>query len=68
VRIVIVLLRGGPDDLPKVWEVPSGGIEDPVKIPLGNGFEHFDFAREYADFEGRPTPVYTWVYRTAIAE
>ena len=64
---MLVLLRGGPDDVPRVWEAPSGGSGE-VKIPRGNGHEHFEFSHEYADIGGGPMPVYRWSYRTAIAE
>lgn len=68
-RSLTVLLRGGPDDLPQVWgRHPAGGTGDPVKVPVRNGFEHFESAQEYAGSQGDPTPVRSWVYRTAIAE
>jgi hypothetical protein len=65
---LIALLKGGPENLPRVWETPPGGTDERVKIPCGNGYEHFEFTQEYADVGCRSMPVYRWVYRTAIAE
>jgi hypothetical protein len=67
-RLVVVLLRGGPDDLPRALEVPAHEVDDRLCIPRGNGYEHFEFTQEYDDFDGQPAPVYRWSYRTAIAE
>lgn len=55
-RSLTVLLGGGSGDLPEVWEAPSGGTGEPMKIPLGNGCERFDSVQEYADFEGDSRP------------
>ncbi|MET8679694.1 DUF5988 family protein [Streptomyces sp. NPDC004647] len=65
---VLALLRGGPSDIPEIWEIPSGGTDEQVKIPRGNGYEHFEFAREYARIGDELMPVYRWCYRTFIAE
>ncbi|GAA1240034.1 hypothetical protein GCM10009665_33640 [Kitasatospora nipponensis] len=67
-RLVVVLLRGGPDDLPRVQEVPADEVDGRLSILRGNGYEHFEFTEEYDDFDGEPAPVYRWSYRTAIAE
>ncbi|WP_280663885.1 DUF5988 family protein [Kitasatospora sp. MAP12-44] len=67
-RLVVVLLRGGPDDLPRVMEAPVDEVGHRMSFPRGNGYEHFEFSEEYEDFDGRPAPVYRWSYRTAIAE
>jgi hypothetical protein len=67
-RSVLVLLRGGPTDLPAIWEIPDGEVEDRLKIARGNGYEHFEFCQEYDDVGGEPMPVYRWSYRTAVAE
>ena len=67
-RLILALLRGGPDGIPRVWEMPWGGIEAQIKIPRGNGYEHFEFSQEYADIGGQLMPVYLWSYRTVVAE
>ncbi|WP_232247188.1 DUF5988 family protein [Kitasatospora azatica] len=64
----LALLRGGPDYLPQIWEVPSDGPPERVKIPHGNRYEHFEFSQEYADIGCGPMPVYRWSYSTAVAE
>ncbi|MGP4004171.1 DUF5988 family protein [Streptomyces sp. 8N706] len=65
---VLVLLRGGPSDIPEIWEIPPGGTDGQVKIPRGSGYEHFEFAQEYAPIGDELMPVYRWCYRTFIAE
>lgn len=67
-RSTRVLLRGGPHDLPRYWEAPAGGLAEPLRVPYGDGYERFEFCHEYGDIDGRPAPVYQWVYHTAIAE
>ncbi|MFC5804786.1 DUF5988 family protein [Streptomyces formicae] len=64
----LVLLQGGPDDLPQVWPLPPGGCGEPVKIPRYNAYEHFEFAHEHRTLDGESMPVYRWTYRTYIAE
>ncbi|MFD9976107.1 DUF5988 family protein [Streptomyces sp. NPDC059017] len=64
----LVLLEGGPDDLPQVWPLPSGGCSEPIKIPRHNAYEHFEFAHRHRTLHGESLPVYRWVYRTYIAE
>ena len=66
--MVRVILSGGPDGTPPVWEMPPGGPGEQVKIARGNGYEHFEFVHEYGEFEGEVLPVYRWCYRTSIAE
>jgi hypothetical protein len=64
----LVLLKGGPDDLPQGWEAPPGGFAEQVKILRRNGYEHFEFAYEYSVLDGETMPIYRWCYRTFIAE
>ncbi|MFF3322354.1 DUF5988 family protein [Streptomyces sp. NPDC002889] len=64
----LVLLQGGPDDLPQVWVLPPGGCGEPVKILRHNAYEHFEFTHEYRTLHGETMPVYRWTYRTYIAE
>ncbi|WTK18415.1 DUF5988 family protein (plasmid) [Streptomyces sp. NBC_01525] len=65
---VRVMLCGGPDGSPPTWEVESPGAQTRVKVPRGNGYEHFEFTDECAEYEGEQLPVYRWCYRTYIAE
>ncbi|MCU7827360.1 hypothetical protein KSNIM_38175 [Kitasatospora sp. DSM 101779] len=64
----MVLLRGGPSDIPEIHEVETDVIEDRLKIPRGNGYEHFEFTRRFQDVGDVLIPVYRWSYRTAVAE
>jgi hypothetical protein len=60
-----VRLHGGPRHLPEHLRqqfVPH--LQEPVKIPLGAGYEHF----EYSGSDDGTVPRYVWTYRTNIAE
>lgn len=63
-----IMLSGGPDGSPSTWEVESLESETRVRVLRGNGYEHFEFMNEYAEFDGDLLPVYRWSYRTYIAE
>ncbi|MGW2253183.1 DUF5988 family protein [Kitasatospora sp. NPDC001660] len=65
---LLVFLSGGPSDIPEIQEVESEVIEDRLKIPRGNGYEHFELTRGFKDVGGMLMPVYRWSYRTAVAE
>ncbi|MEU8926603.1 DUF5988 family protein [Kitasatospora sp. NPDC048545] len=65
---LLVFLKGGPSDIPEIQEVKSGSIESRLKIPRGNGYEHFEITQDFKDVAGVLMPVYQWSYRTAIAE
>ncbi|SCF70197.1 MULTISPECIES: DUF5988 family protein [unclassified Streptomyces] len=65
---VRIMLSGGPDGTPPTWNVESLESETRVLIRRGNGYEHFEFADRYAEYEGEKLPVYDWSYRTCIAE
>ncbi|WP_156178522.1 DUF5988 family protein [Saccharothrix sp. ST-888] len=65
---VLALLKGGPDEIPRVLEMSPDWSGEQVKIPLWSGYEHFEFSQEYVDIGGGLMPVYRWAYRTAIAE
>ncbi|MFD5028868.1 DUF5988 family protein [Streptomyces sp. NPDC058220] len=62
------ILRGGPDGTPATWKLQPGPCDTRLKILRGNGYEHFEFTRQYAEFNGELCPVYRWSYRTYIAE
>lgn len=63
-----VMLSGGPDGSPPTWEVASLESETRVKVLRRNGYEHFEFANQYAEFDGELLPVYCWCGHTYIAE
>lgn len=63
-----VILREGPEGTPSIWEMETLTPGDRIKILHGNGYEHYEFAHRYAEFEGNMLPVYRWCYRTYIAE
>lgn len=67
-EMISVMLTGGPDWAPEVWEVQSVEDEPKVKILCGNAYEHFEFSGFRAGPEGEQRPVYRWCYRTYVAE
>ncbi|MGE7437584.1 DUF5988 family protein [Kitasatospora sp. NPDC001175] len=67
-RSLSVLLEGGPDGIPRILNVLVDRFEDHIKVAYRNGYEHFEFANEFAAISDERLPVYRWVYRTAIAE
>lgn len=65
--LVPVELTGCPSLVPRML-VPQARVEQgELKIPFGNGYDHFDF-RSYADKNGQRVPVFAWTGRTKIAE
>ncbi|MFI9366254.1 DUF5988 family protein [Kitasatospora sp. NPDC053057] len=67
-QCLLVFLKGGPSDIPEIHGVKSGSIEERLKIPRGNGYEHFEITPDFEDVGGVRMRVYQWSYRTAIAE
>ncbi len=63
-----VYLSGGPFVDPLLWPAPDEGDESPVKVPRGNGYEHFESTKDYVEINGHRIPVYRWSRRTFIAE
>ena len=61
-----VLLTGGPLDAPMMWPAPAG--DESVKISDGAGYDHFAFTEEYVEHNGLMVGVYSWRYRTFVAE
>lgn len=64
-----VILVGGPAGLPgdqRVHHVKPG--VEKIKIPCGNGYEHFVPTDRTIDVDGRSLTVYEWSGRTRIAE
>ncbi|MFD6231315.1 DUF5988 family protein [Streptomyces sp. NPDC060232] len=67
-EMISVMLTGGPDWAPEVWEVQSVEDEPKVKILCGNAYEHFEFSGFCAGREDEQRPVYRWCCRTYVAE
>ncbi|MFE3740550.1 DUF5988 family protein [Streptomyces sp. NPDC059134] len=65
---VEVVLAGGPEGGPGRTTVPAGALADRVAVCHLNGREHFKSTDESAEIDGRPAPVYRWIYSTKIAE
>ncbi|ONK10107.1 DUF5988 family protein [Streptomyces sp. MP131-18] len=64
-----VLLRGGPVEVPEQKRTCYvGDVEQPVKVSLGNAYEHFLPTRETVEHEGATLTVYEWSRRTYVAE
>jgi hypothetical protein len=65
-----VLLTGGPlyvTESMRSHEVAN--LDDSIKIPYGNGYEHFRYEGENNTVENEDTTVlFTWKGRTKIAE
>jgi uncharacterized protein DUF5988 len=64
-----VLLTGGPLLLTgedRIHEVPTLGHK--VKVPRGNGTDHFRYSGESRDLNGSTLPVFHWCDRTKFAE
>ncbi|MEV6427385.1 DUF5988 family protein [Nocardia sp. NPDC051463] len=61
------VLEGGPADLPdRVVPITPPGTE--IKVPFRGGYEHFEVTPRLQDTTDGPLRVYTWAYRTSIAE
>ncbi|MEU1824069.1 DUF5988 family protein [Streptomyces abikoensis] len=65
----VVVLRGGPPEIPRLYRVPDGaaGISRVVVAFYGR-HQRFEPTGETELVEGRPVPVFGFVYSTAIAE
>ncbi len=63
-----VVLVGGPPGTPRVWTAPPPEDPGQIKVPRGNGYEHFEPTEEHAEVAGEQVPVYRWCRRTFIAE
>jgi hypothetical protein len=64
-----VVLAGGPSSLPEGDRIRTvSSLADKIKLPIGNGYEHFAYSGEYQNFQGSRMPAFTWCGRTKIAE
>lgn len=65
--LVEIELQGCPNAVPRMMVARSTLAEEKLKIPYGNGYDHFVFD-SYITRNGNLVPVYTWVDSTRIAE
>ncbi len=64
-----VILRGGPVQVARDKRVRYVvDIESPVKLPVGNAYEHFRPTPETVEHEGVSLRVFEWSRRTYVAE
>ncbi|MGW2601544.1 DUF5988 family protein [Streptomyces klenkii] len=65
----LVVLRDGPPELPHLYRIPAG-ISDLSRVVVAYYGRHqrFEPTGETELVEGRPVPVFRFVYSTAIAE
>jgi hypothetical protein len=66
----LVVLSGGPPELPRVQRLPEGTFADATRLILAHYGRHQRFVRT-ADtelVEGRTVPVFRFDYSTKIAE
>jgi len=64
-ELVEVVLEGGPREIPRIMKVAGDASEDRIKIPWGNGYEHFELDEPASN--GVPKR-FRWTMRTCIAE
>jgi hypothetical protein len=65
--VVEVILEGGPDSFPIELRTCRVSREtDRIKVPHGNGYEHFE--REPAEAVASGSVIFRWTYQTRIAE
>ncbi|WP_157528052.1 DUF5988 family protein [Nocardia sp. NRRL S-836] len=63
-----VVLTGGPRVLDGEVVELADGLDAKVRVWHGAGHEHFTRSAESRLVEGEHLPVFTWSYRTKIAE
>jgi hypothetical protein len=63
---VVVTLEGGPATLPQTMTVEWSKDLCKIKLPHGNGYEHYELVEPTATTGSRP--VFRWTTRTKIAE
>ncbi|MEV8437444.1 DUF5988 family protein [Actinosynnema sp. NPDC051121] len=64
-----VLLTGGPPTLREADRIHFvTDLGDKVKLPAGNGYEHFSASGESRTVDNLELPVFAWCGRTKIAE
>ena len=64
-----VFLSGGPADISqRLVHLAEVNANDDVVVPRGNGYEHFCPTTEFCEIDGSRLAVFSWHYRTKIAE
>ena len=67
----VVLLAGGPPEIPRLYEIPSGaGTSDPSRVVVAFYGRHYRFEATGGTERvgGAPLAVFAFAYSTAIAE
>ncbi|MFD9791587.1 DUF5988 family protein [Streptomyces sp. NPDC059070] len=65
----LVALRGGPPELPRLYQVPDGaGDASRVVVAFYGRHQRFERTGETELVEGRRVAVFQFAYSTAIAE
>lgn len=62
------LLVGGPGTIDGEVVELADGVDVKVRVPHASGHEHFTRSEESRLIDGEHLPVFTWSYRTKIAE
>ncbi|QCX82469.1 hypothetical protein C9F11_44505 (plasmid) [Streptomyces sp. YIM 121038] len=65
---LLVVLRGGPSGLARVWQIPGRVRPEKVTIAYYGQHQHFVRTTETKTTEGQSLPVFRWSYSTKIAE
>jgi hypothetical protein len=69
VEKIPVVLTGGPAHLREDARIHYvADLTDKVKLPAGNGYEHFRANGESRTVDNLELPVFAWCGRTKIAE
>ncbi|MCI3928091.1 DUF5988 family protein [Streptomyces sp. AN091965] len=69
-REQLVVLVGGPPELPRLYRLPEGTAEDASRVVVAFYGRHqrFEPTGEKELVQGQQVPVFRFVYSTAIAE
>jgi len=66
---ITAVLVGGRADFPEQFRtVTVATLDEKVAVEYAGHYERFAHTGEYAELGGRKVPVFSWIYRTAIAE
>lgn len=66
---IIAMLVGGRPDLPEQFRTATvATLDEKVTVEYAGHYERFVHEGEFTTLSGRKVPVFTWTYRTAIAE
>ncbi|KFG72832.1 DUF5988 family protein [Streptomyces mutabilis] len=63
-----IWLRGGKNITDELRSHRLGRFTDRIKLHMENRYEHFEATSHSHEVDGRSLRVYTWIYRTYVAE